>query len=194
MKLYFLHYMPNFVSTIETLIFNYVRDTRVWTILRKINMNVIILRTLLMCYRCWQLKPVENSAEWNREIIVARIFKHNPNPNASSAHVIASVLYETVQLNDYSVSAFTKEDLNNIPEVEFYDELQPVENIYFIVNEEQEQLNKRNIHKSDGPVDLHPLILKTQQSLAVLWLRYLTNLWELESFQMVHMLQASQSF
>lgn len=45
-------------------------------------------------------------------------------------------------LNDYFVSAFTIENTKNIPEVEQYEELQPLENVNFGVNEVQGQPQK----------------------------------------------------
>lgn len=65
-------------------------------------------------------------------------------------------------LNGYFVSVFTSENVNNIPEVEMSEELQPqpVEIINFSLNEVQDQLNKLNIYKATWLDDLHSRLLK----------------------------------
>lgn len=85
-------------------------------------------------------------------------------------------------LNDYVVSVFTNDGINNIPQVELYEEMQPLEYINFSVNALLEQLNKLNIYISLGPEYLYPWTLK---SLGVHWWRYSTEQWEMEGSRLL---------
>ncbi|KAG0420784.1 hypothetical protein EQH57_0007 [Dictyocoela roeselum] len=64
-------------------------------------------------------------------------------------------------LNEYFVTVFTNENMDNIPEVEPPGEVQPLENIHFLISEVEEQLCKLNIFKSTEPDDLPPRILRS---------------------------------
>jgi len=125
-----------------------------------------------------RVKRVVRSAKRNKEKNVAKMAKRNPKgfyayvnerrvvrdsigPLRNNAGDIKSSDADmSIILNDYFATVFTDENMNDVPEAELHNEVQPLENIHFLVDEVEEQLNKLNIYKSTGPDDLHPRMLR----------------------------------
>ena len=63
-------------------------------------------------------------------------------------------------LNDFFSSVFTKEDLNNIPQLSKRYEGDPMANINITPEMVLKKLRKLKVHKSAGPDGLRPRILK----------------------------------
>ena len=62
-------------------------------------------------------------------------------------------------MNNYFISVFTIEQLNNVPQLGHY-EAYILDTFNFSIEEVQEKLQHLNIYKSTGPDMLHPRILR----------------------------------
>ena len=78
-------------------------------------------------------------------------------------------------LNDYFSSVFTKEQLNNIPQLDQYEGNTIIDTFNFRVHEVQEKLQHLNIYKSTRPDLLQPRILQALEDSLSAPLTYIFN-------------------
>ena len=76
-------------------------------------------------------------------------------------------------LCDYFTEVFTEEDIANIPDAQLHEELPPLQDINFTVDDVEKALMKLKVGKSPGPDQLHPRMLRELAS--VLKSRYLSS-------------------
>ena len=63
-------------------------------------------------------------------------------------------------LCDYFTEVFTEEDIANIPDAQLHEELPPLQDINFTVDDVEKALMKLKVGKSPGPDQLHPRMLR----------------------------------
>ena len=85
---------------------------------------------------------------------VAELVKGNDQGMTKTDEEKANVLC------DYFTEVFTEEDIANIPDAQLHEELPPLQDINFTVDDVEKALMKLKVGKSPGPDQLHPRMLR----------------------------------